>query len=58
MQLKEGVSLILRKTFFAPAECRLVRISPCGDWIAFQAPINGIFNLRLASSEDPQSATP
>lgn len=58
MQVKEQVRLIPRKTFFDPVERCLVRISPCGHWIAFLAPINGVYNLWLASTEDPQSARP
>ncbi|KZK97501.1 MULTISPECIES: S9 family peptidase [unclassified Pseudovibrio] len=58
MQLKERTRLIPRKTFFDPIERRLVKISPCGQWIAFHAPINGVHNLWLACIEDPQTARP
>lgn len=58
MKLRERVDLIPRQTFFDPAERRRVIISPCGHWIAFQSPINGVFNLWLASTEDPQTARP
>ncbi|KZK77110.1 Prolyl tripeptidyl peptidase precursor [Pseudovibrio sp. Ad46] len=58
MQLKERTRLISRKAFFDPVERALVAISPCGHWIAFLAPVNGVYNLWLASTEDPQSARP
>ena len=58
MELMEEVCLIPRRTFFDPFERLLVRISPCGQWIAFKAPINGVLNLWLMGSEDPKSARP
>ncbi|WP_267549422.1 S9 family peptidase [Rhizobium rhizogenes] len=50
--------LLPRRAFFDPLERRLVRISPNGEWLAFQAPIDGIFNLWLAPIDDLDAARP
>ncbi len=50
--------LLPRRAFFDPLERRLVRISPDGEWIAFRAPIDGVFNLWLARIDDPDAARP
>ncbi|MBB2970649.1 S9 family peptidase [Mesorhizobium sp. RMAD-H1] len=51
-------ALLPRRLFFDPSEKQLVRISPDGRWIAFQAPIDGILNLWLAPVEEPEKARP
>jgi len=58
MNAKQTADLIPRRVLFDPLERRLVRISPNGKWIAFQAPIDGIFNLWIASIDDPDTAHP
>ncbi|PYE86414.1 alpha/beta hydrolase family protein [Phyllobacterium leguminum] len=51
-------TLVPRRLFFDPPEKQLVRISPDGRRIAFQAPINGVLNLWLAPVDDPENARP
>lgn len=51
-------ALLPRRLFFDPSEKQLVRISPDGRWIAFQAPIDDILNLWLAPVEEPEKARP
>jgi hypothetical protein len=58
MNAREAIDLLPRRVFFDPLERRLVRISPSGEWIAFQAPINGIFNLWVARTDEPDTARP
>ncbi|KXF77885.1 hypothetical protein ATN84_25045 [Paramesorhizobium deserti] len=36
----------------------MVRISPDGQWIAFQAPIDGVLNLWIAPAEESERARP
>jgi len=50
--------LLPRRLFFDPPEKLLVRISPDGRWIAYQAPIDGVLNLWLAPTDEPQRARP
>lgn len=50
--------LVPRRLFFDPPEKVLVRISPDGQWIAYQAPIDGVLNVWLAPAEEPERARP
>jgi dipeptidyl aminopeptidase/acylaminoacyl peptidase len=50
--------LLPRRLFFDPLEKQVVRISPDGRWIAFQAPIHGVLNLWLAPTHEPERARP
>ncbi|MEO1016797.1 MAG: S9 family peptidase [Pseudomonadota bacterium] len=50
--------LLSRRLLFDAPEKQLVRISPDGQWIAFQAPIDGVLNLWLAPVGTPESAQP
>lgn len=50
--------LIPRRFFFDPLKRRLPRVSPNGEWIVFQAPIDGVFNLWLARFNNPLEAHP
>lgn len=51
-------TLLPRRLLFDPPEKRLVRISPDGQWIAFQAPIDGVLNLWIAPADEPATARP
>ena len=50
--------LIPRKTLFGNPDKASPQISPNGEHITFLAPVNGILNIWLAKSNDPNSAVP
>ena len=50
--------LIPRKTLFGNPDKASPQISPNGEHITFLAPVNGILNIWLAKSKDPNSAMP
>ncbi|WP_310622059.1 S9 family peptidase [Flexibacterium corallicola] len=55
---KEKIDLIPRKALFDPVERRIAKISPCGEWIAFQAALDGVINLWLLRTDNLDSARP
>ena len=50
--------LLPRRVIFADPEKRLVRLSPDGKWIAFQAPLAGVLNIWVAPIDAPDEARP
>ena len=50
--------LIPRKTLFGNPDKASPQISPNGEYITFLAPVDGILNIWLAKSTDPDSAIP
>ena len=50
--------LIPRKTLFGNPDKASPQISPNGEYITFLAPVDGILNIWLAKSKDPNSAMP
>ena len=50
--------LLPRRVIFADPEKRLVRLSPDGKWIAFQAPLAGILNIWVAPIDALDEARP
>lgn len=53
------VPLIPRSALFGNPEHGSTRISPCGTWLAFTAPLDGVLNLWVCKrDDDPASARP
>ncbi len=50
--------LIPRKHLFSNPERTLPNISPDGRYLAWQAPLDGVMNIWLAPSDDPDAARP
>lgn len=56
--MNNSSELISRRRLFSDPERRVVRISPDGTHVAFQAPLDGILNIWIAPLDDVGNARP
>ncbi|MFP4644766.1 MAG: S9 family peptidase, partial [Spirochaetales bacterium] len=55
---REEVPIIPRETLFSDAERSRVRMSPDGEFLAYIAPVDGVRNVWVAPTDDPDEAEP
>ena len=54
----DDVPIVPRETLFSDPERSLVRISPDGGFLAYIAPVDGVRNVWVAPTDDPDEAEP
>ena len=58
MSVERSIAIIPRKVLFGNPDKIQARISPDGSHIAFLAPLNGVLNVWVAPTENPDAAKP